>query len=280
MKRIGPIEKLGTTWWFELFDTVDISDAELTTALALEMERFEAKYSRFRTDSELSQLNYTGQFKNPSAEFVSLLRLGIEAYQVTGGVFNMSVGGVLESQGYGQQVRGVKSTPVDLLSALEVTTDEITLAPGVHLDFGGFGKGYLIDHLVHFLQTRYGCTHVLINGGGDMYVVGDAGGEAIPVALKHPLEELLIGTLSLRERGFAASSPYLRRWQGGDGTEYQHLVGPGQPIPVYVTASTAVWADIWSTTLALNTGLLPPVGIEWWWFDVMANSVRKGETAE
>lgn len=281
MVTLGPIEKLGTVWWFELFSAPAQAAADIERAIITEMDRFEAAYSRFREDSVLTTLNRTGRLAQPTPEFIDLLAIAIDAYQQTGGVFNCTVGGVLEHQGYGLAPAGANRELVPVSEVLAVTPELVTLTPGVHLDFGGFGKGYLIDRLYALLATLFGSHAILINGGGDMYIGGDALGEPVPIGLQHPTESAQVGSLTLAHRGFAVSSPHLRQWQTSDGTQVQHLVGAGVPQAVYVTAPTALWADIWATVVSVAGPVVTvPADVHWWWFDAASNSVRQGHGAD
>ncbi len=278
MEKIGPIEKLGTIWWFEFFDLLPVSRSEVQVSIVAYMEQFEEQYSRFRPDSVVSTLNREGKVEEPTAEFLDILQHGIDAYRATDGVFNMTVGGVLESKGYGRAFVGVPVV-TNPATALTITETQVLVQQGVHIDIGGFGKGYLIDLLYIFLRERFGLEQVLINGGGDMYVSGDASKVPIRIGLQHPTEQRLVGSLDLLQQGFAASSPYLRRWKSISGTEEQHLVGTDTPHAVYVVAPTACLADVWSTALAIRPTLRPPQSIQWWWFDGVAGLVREGKAA-
>lgn len=66
------------------------------------VENFENDYSRFRKDSILSKLNISKKLDNPSLEMQKMLKFAVKTWETSGGLFNISIGGVLESQGYGQ----------------------------------------------------------------------------------------------------------------------------------------------------------------------------------
>ena len=167
---------LGTTWWLELFE--DINEPTLTTIFA-DCERFclayEARYSRFKTDSQISQLNRKKQLKNPSEELQSLLQFGKNMYLRSNTHFNFLLGHVLEARGYDadysfttKPLAETDQTP-NPISDLQITAHEVTLNHGA-VDLGGFGKGYLIDLLANRLQSEHDLRYFLINGGGDIYV--------------------------------------------------------------------------------------------------------------
>lgn len=267
MKALGPIKKLGTQWWFEFFDLPKGLDLEaLSVELYEFMEVFENKYSRFRDTSELSQLNETKIWKDPSVEFLELFRIAFRAYRETNGLFNIAVGSYLEKSGYNRdysfQSDAVLPEVPNLDEVLHVGTDQVILTKNARVDFGGFGKGYLIDLIAMFFKKK-GIKYFLINGGGDIYVTSDKG-DPVQIYLQDPINrDVAAGAIYAKDQGFAASSPYLRSWSS-NGKLFTHLVSKNgqEPKGVFVLASTAVWADIWATTLAVDSDIVPPKEIE------------------
>lgn len=286
MIQLGPIEKLGTTWWFEFF-SLQADQAETVQRVLLEtMEEFEAAYSRFRPTSLLSQLNDTGVSAEFTPEFRELLQIGLDAYQATGGVFNCAVGAYLERTGYDASysftAQDTIVPPPALPEVLQLTDTMARLRNGARLDFGGFGKGYLIDKLARVMREQFKETVLLINGGGDLYI-GDTPDGPIKIGLQHPEQPKIVGSMELSRRGFAASSPNLRRWTDQHGVTHTHLVGAADPRPVYVTAPTATQADIWSTTLSIASVSYPDDVQAFMWSEVESQVVpyaRVSETKE
>jgi thiamine biosynthesis lipoprotein len=70
---------------------------------------------------------------------------------------------------------------VEILSA-----DRVRMRQAVALDFGGIAKGYALDQAADVL-SRHGCADALINGGGDLRVVGQ---RRWPVDVRHAGEHL------------------------------------------------------------------------------------------
>ncbi len=263
MKTVGPIKKLGTQWWFEFFDTTEIISYDIVLKdIETLMDDFENKYSRFKETSELSRLNNEQIFKNPSAEFLELLRIAFRAYRETQGVFNIAVGGYLEQIGYNKDYTFHSQDPPPKIYHLDdvvhVSTDVIKLDGDVRLDFGGFGKGFLIDKIATFLVSR-GVKYFLINGGGDIYVTSD-NKKPVMIYLQDPINrDIAVGSMYIKDQGFAASSPYIRSWKS-NGREFSHLVVK-ESVEIngsFVVASSALQADIWATTLAIDKTITPP----------------------
>ena len=250
-------EAIGTTWWIEIFDEVE--DKTLTV-VSSHCERFantfESDYSRFKADSILSTLNRERTIRNPSLEFQTLLSYGKNLYLRSNQAFNILSGHHLEARGYDASYSfttkpNFKELPAcNPLTDLEISSEAINVRCG-NIDIGGYGKGYLIDRLVELLHF-YGLKYFLINGGGDMYATSDHS-EPIEIYLEHPTNqgEFLVKT-TLKDEGFAASSPFKRQWQY-ENQIHTHLVSQStlEPLASFVKAGTACAADAFATTALL-----------------------------
>lgn len=111
-------------------------------------------------------------------------------------------------------------------------------------DFGGFGKGYIIDQAKKLLINK-GLNRSLINAGGDITVIG-----TYDVGIEHPL---LMGKdmmkLSITDCALATSSKNYRKWTK-DGKSYHHILNglTGKPafngvLQASVVAKTAMEAE-------------------------------------
>ncbi len=257
---------LGTRWHIEVFDQ-NIDQKLVASETIAFLERFEARYSRFRKTSWLSQLNQTGMYSQPDPEFVDILQESLEYFVSTGGVFNIAVGENMNHSGYDAAYSFVASKQQednlpDLADVLKVTKDQIRLRSGA-LDLGGIGKGYVIDKLANWLQSKFLLQSFIINGGGDIYATHHADGTSIEVTLTHPKNPKLgIGTVVLHNQGFASSSPWLRSWvDKHSGTVINHLLTARQ-VTSYVVAPTVTEADVWATTLCISDDVQPPSSYE------------------
>ena len=260
---LSPIKALGTVWHIELLENIDdILDIQVATEGFL--EEFEIRYSRFKADSWLSQLNTNRVFKSPDSEFVTLLNRAVSFYKQTNGVFNIAIGEKMIAGGYDSAYSfNVKGTEVEvpvLTDVLSVDSDLIRLDNG-SLDLGGIGKGFAIDILAQMYKQKFNLQYFLINGGGDIYATSD-NGQPITITLAHPTDNRLgIGSVDLLEQGFAASSPYVRAWPDKvTGKVHNHLL-TNKNMASYVVASSACIADVWATTCAIEPDSIVPSGV-------------------
>ncbi len=249
------LNALGTTWWIEIFDTLD---TERLATIQSECETLlcsiETRFSRFQTNSLISVLNREGVVTSEDADLDELLTLGQHYFKETDGVFNILIGDVLVAHGYDSSYSFTeRDTPAIIgnpLTDLQRTNTTWTLRRG-QIDLGGIGKGWAIDK-VSTLIASYGVTEYLINGGGDIYGTSEYG-QPITLYLEDPLHEgQYLGTTSIYHQGFAASSPYKRRWKS-NRTERNHLIGePSEYDGSFIIAQTALTADIMATVSLMS----------------------------
>ncbi len=124
-------------------------------AVVEEFERLEAMLSRFRPDSELSQLNRDGRILAPP-DLERVVGLALEAREDTGGRFDPTVYDALTRAGYDRSFEQVEpdaaadtaaddDSPQGARCGGSVTIDPATglieIEPGFHIDLGGIGTG-------------------------------------------------------------------------------------------------------------------------------------------
>lgn len=239
---------LGTAWWVEASLGDAVSEEVIKNKLIAHLNRFEARYSRFRNDSLIGQLNHDRSIKNPDEALISILKYGQSLYTRTGGAFNFLVGSTLIARGYGSGDIASTSTALPHPEHdLTISDNMITLHVGC-VDFGGFGKGYVIDEIASLLHDNE-IEEFVINGGGDIYATHD-NHNPITIHLEHPIEtNTYLGTTTLFHQGFAASSPYKRTWKHGEKAE-THIVGETK-YASFVKANNARDADAFATAVLL-----------------------------
>jgi thiamine biosynthesis lipoprotein len=224
------------------------------------MRQFADQYSRFIKGNLLWRFNQS-RGGTVSAEFFDLLVRAKKHYAETQGLFDPSILPALEREGY----LGAYGDNIDLTTP---SFDELTLDPTLHstqkpvelkVDFGGFGKGYIVDQVAEKLARKY--PHVLVDAGGDIAVHGsDVGrGEAgWIISVEHPIEhDTDLCLLSLSNLAIATSGKNRRIWQSTKG-ERHHLIDPltrrssqSTLLSVTVIAPTTEAADVEAKTLFL-----------------------------
>ncbi len=256
MIRTRRFRAMGTDAELLIDSDSDATSGEGIQAAEDEIRRLEGILSRFRPESELSQLNRTGAIA-AGPELAEVVALALAGRESTGGRFDPTVHDAVVAAGYD---RSFELIDLDAAAggtggdprcgggvAIDATTRAISLDPGVRLDLGGIAKGYCADRVSALLGAYGPC---LVNIGGDLATCGvpEAGSWAVGV-------EGGEGTLSLSlERGAMATSGRDRRRWLREGDEAHHVIDPRTARPaetdlmrVTVVAASAAWAEVLAT---------------------------------
>ena len=207
---------------------------------------YEQRFSRFLPESELSELNQLGH-RTVSDTFLDVLLAGVALSELTKGAFNPLV--QVARLGYrasfdelSDEVSLDDSTYNTNLHELtiDIATNNISLAAGQQLDFGGFLKGYLAQLLADRIKETYSdCAGVIVNLGGDIATRGhDAFHEPFIFLIYNPVthEEVPV---ALTNTSLATSGTYQRVWKTDQGP-HNHIVdsiSQGNPHTGLVAAS-------------------------------------------
>lgn len=146
-------------------------------------DEWEATFSRFRPDSELSHLNRrAGRSVIVTKLFATVLTTAIAAAHATAGIYDPTLLLQLVHAGYDRTFVDLPVTrrPPSRPTApgggwrairFDAVWRTITIPPGIALDFGGIAKGMAVDAAVDSLKTL-GVTHFAVEAGGDLRVHG------------------------------------------------------------------------------------------------------------
>ncbi len=244
---------LGTRWWVEILDA-DVFPAAIATLVTDTTKLFDDTYSRFKASSLVGQLNEHKRLVRPPKELLDMFEFAKKMHSATDGAFDISVGGTLQRLGYGDTGTASRVYP-DFWNEVKLNRDEIVIPGESAVDFGGFGKGWLLDKLAVLLEQN-GCPQYLINGGGDIVLSST---EPIELGLEHPYDsEKVIGTTKITRGALAVSSTVKRRWNVG-GNTHHHIIDPLQDsssdspvISVYVRGQTSLITDTLATVVLIR----------------------------
>jgi thiamine biosynthesis lipoprotein len=200
---------------------------------------FEAQFSRFKRESELSESNRHLTNTHPVSEtFLALLTKSVEYHVVTEGLFNPTILSALEKEGYAQSLHGESAdtdsaamidSPILSLSNIEINQQSLEInTHGARLDFGGIGKGYIIDQVTAFLRSQ-GYRNFLVDAGGDLYASGkntEKKYDHWAIGIEHPGDpHQSVGTLVLSDRAVTTSGINRRHWINGAEVKH-HIIDP------------------------------------------------------
>ena len=242
--------------------------AAARTARSLEHEarRIEAKFSRYRPESVLSEINRQAGH-GPlvvDEETEHLIRSALDLWSLTAGRFDPTVGILRRAWDF---KAGRVPTPTELAAllplvdarALILRNGTVTLGKfGMELDLGGVGKEYAVDRVAELLSAE-GVESAIINFLGDVRTLGRRGdGQPWSVGVLDPFQpgRCLLAIRIGEGAGIATSGDYERGFVQ-DGVRYHHLLDAttGQPArglrSVTVVAPTALLAGQLTTAAFL-----------------------------
>jgi FAD:protein FMN transferase len=212
-------------------------DREVQLEIKQKIREFEQNTSRFIPDNYLSYLNSRAQNVPILLDetFANLLDQSLTLTRKTDYYVHPFMGDNMREIGYTSSfhenyepifeegefaIKEFREEPIERLSEKWLIKKR-----DFSFDFGGFGKGYIIDQIKKQLLQK-GSNHALINAGGDLTVIG-----SYEVGIEHPI---LMGKDMMRfvikDCALATSGKNYRKWEK-DQTSYHHILNgrTGEP---------------------------------------------------
>ncbi|HEX9035456.1 MAG TPA: FAD:protein FMN transferase [Ktedonobacterales bacterium] len=260
--------------------------SEAANACMAWFDEVDARLSRFRPESELSQLNAaSGAWFAASPVLYDAIEVALRAARASGGLFDPTLLPQLEALGYDRDfaqiarrniaadanapVRPAWAPPTQAWRAIEMDPDRqrIRLPAGARIDLGGIAKGWAVDIALATYCERF--PGALVNAGGDLRAIGGPQpGEAWSVGIRSPRAEAGAPDMDSSEwaatihlsRGALATSGAARRWWRENGVVRHHLLDPrtGLPLEIWTGANTEDPEPVGAShAIAMVTALAP-----------------------
>lgn len=235
-----------------------------------EVRRIEAKYSRYRPDSVVSQISTQAgrDWVACDAETQALLDFADQLFMKSAGLFDITSGVLRRAWNFRQPGLPSAAALLDVCRLIDwrsVQRDgqRIRLPQaGMELDFGGFGKEYAADRAAQVLMAQ-GVRNGYVNLAGDIHVMGpqvekDEEEQPWLIGIQDPRHAgKLAATIPIASGALATSGDY-ERFFDLDGRRYCHILHPksGQPVThwrsVSVLAPSAIVAGSHCTIAMLK----------------------------
>ena len=206
---------------------------------------------------ELQRVNAAlaaGERITVSARLSSLIRAATDFEHQSQGQFNAGIGRLTELWGLHDTANPLTRIPnADELAAQRQT------APSLHslswqgfelsssnrqvmIDLGGIAKGAILEES-QILLRAIGIDNAIVNIGGDLIVIGQAGGRAARIGIRSPLNDTPLARLDISDGEAVITSGSYERFVEIDGTRYTHILNPSSGLPIAHTVSVTVIDD-------------------------------------
>jgi len=238
-----------------LLASSDDHSPAIVQRLELELQRLEAKYSRFQSSSLLSAINQSagsGKSVSVDEETGRLLDYADTCFKESSGLFDITTGSLKKIWNYHDlEDRQVLPDEEAIRKALEKVgwqkverkPDEILLPiKGMEIDFGGIVKEYAAD-CVAGLADKLGAGSGMVELGGDIKLFDTDKRRSWQVGICDPHDASKpAATVRLQQGGLATSGDY-ERYSVIQGRRYSHILNPLTGWPVEGFSSVSVLAD-------------------------------------
>lgn len=223
--------------------------------------------SIYNPKSLISEINTAGTFPIKTDKYFNDVFIkAIEISEKTEGAFDVTVGPLVNAWGFGfKNKETIHKALIDSLLQL-VGLNKIhydgksirKLEPSIILDFNAIAKGYGVDVVAEFLESK-GIQTLLVDIGGEVIAKGHKpNGKKWKVGIEKPAKDKnasqeLEAIIELEDIAVATSGNY-RNYYIEDGIKYAHTIDPKTGYPVShsllsatVIAKNCLTADAYAT---------------------------------
>lgn len=265
---------LGSDCVLRLFAENDAEAQRAASAAMDEIARIEARYSRYRPDSELSRINLiakAGGNLDVDPETAGLLDYAYAAFRKSEGLFDVTSGLLRRAWDFSSSRIPSDREIASLLTRIgldQVVWESPRLTfkiPGMELDFGGIGKEYAADRAAGICRAM-GVQCGLVDLGGDIKLLGPRPeGRPWRIGIRHPRDKSTVMTTIELVSGALATSGDYERFVEVEGQRYCHLLNPRTGWPVRGLSSVSVITEecLVAGSLATIAMLKGRDGIAW-----------------
>ena len=260
-------EALGTTYMVHYFSEKDLKFENSLDSILGEINN---SMSTYIAESDISKINRGDTTVKVDDHFFKVFNASQRVFKETDGFFDPTVGVLVNAYGFGpgKPLKEIDSIKLDSLKKL-VGLDKINLKsdrtlekedPNIYLDFNAIAKGYTIDVIANYLESKE-VSNYLIELGGELRAKGknlesDKGWiVGIDAPKQYQVKRDLQAKLELTNAAMATSGNYRKfRIDSLSGRKYVHTVNPktgeaerSNLLSASVLAENCMLADAYAT---------------------------------
>ncbi|WP_232333129.1 FAD:protein FMN transferase [Mariniflexile maritimum] len=221
--------------------------------------------STYQTNSDISRLN-RNETTTVDAHFIKVFNASKDIYKQTEGVFDPTIGGIVNAWDFGPEVKiaNLDSLKIDSLMQ-SVGLNKVTLVgnniekpQGTFIDFNAIAKGYGVDVIGEFLESKQ-VKNYLVEIGGEIRARGTNKEKQAPwkVGIEMPHfdgEQSILEAIEMHDEAMATSGTYRKFKTDAEGNRYAHIIDTktGYPsktnlLSISVIAENCMVADGYAT---------------------------------
>lgn len=225
------------------------SDVALANSLASEcaqrIDELEQKLSRYHEGGDVFRINRmtAGQTLRVSEETHECLLTAMEAYVHTCGLFDPTLGAMIEHRKTGQD--GTMPTAHGQLIVHQDTPAVTCETAGRIIDLGGIGKGFALDQIA-LLLDGWEIEGALFSAGASTHLAIGNASWPIDLISEHDKMRLLLQGEALSASGTTIQGSHIVHPAGG-----AQKISSGAPARIWARSASAAFSDAWSTALML-----------------------------
>jgi len=270
-------EAQGTTYGITYIAHQPVEKATVDSILKV----IDLSMSTYIDNSLITKIN-KGEHLPIDPHFEKVLSASMDIYSESEGIFDPSIGQLINAWGFGKKENHIPPTQkqIDSLLALTgmnkihvATTPKGTFVekdnPNIQLNFNAIAQGYTSDVIADYFLSKQ-ITNFIVEVGGEIVIHGrnTLKGKSWTIGIDNPLQKPdedreIVATVELTDCGLATSGNYRKLWTDSlTGQKYVHTLNPktGRPQPsnllsATVIAPSAMLADGYATTLMALGGI-------------------------
>ncbi|WP_311195886.1 FAD:protein FMN transferase [Antarcticibacterium sp. 1MA-6-2] len=213
-------EALGTSYQIKFFYPEEL---ELQESLDSIFRNINESMSTYQDNSDISRINAGDTTIMVDENFRKVFMDSYQIYIKSRGFFDPTVGNLVNAYGFGPESGEAELDQEEVDSMLQyVGFNKLKLSndnhiikdhPEIYLDFNAIAKGYTVDVLASYLESK-GVEDILVEVGGELVAKGKNLGKDFPwtVGIDDPLQvegkRSLTAALRLENRAMATSGNY------------------------------------------------------------------------
>lgn len=240
-------------------------DENLKPAIDSILEVIDRSMSTYRPDSAISKINQGDTTVVVDEHFRKVFEASQQIWQESEGLFDPTVGVLVNAWGFGKQKISEADLPTDKkIDSLKkyVGFDKVALTEKnlikkryteILFDFNAIAQGYTSDVVANYLSVR-GIKNYIVEIAGEMYLKGKNTVEdkSWTIGVENPLKPLddrnLVATIQFTNQGLATSGNYRKVWTDSNGRKYVHSINP--------LTGRATQSDVLSATVVAPSTML------------------------